>query len=111
MAVEAQLGFIGDEPQQEPALLLADAAVAHILARQAVAQPAAGRAEHLDVPRLQADLLVQLAEQRLLDLLAAIDAALRKLPAAAPDPAAEEHLPGPRVSTIPTLARKPSLSM
>src|SRR5271170_979947 len=45
--------------------------------------------------RFQADFLPEFAKQRRLDLFAAIDSALRKLPAAAPEAAAQEHFARP----------------
>ena len=65
-----------------------------VLARQPVAQPPVGRPQHLDVLRLETHFLLQLAEQRVLDLLAAVDAALGKLPAAPADASAEEQIAG-----------------
>src|SRR6266851_3918552 len=93
--IESQLRFVGDELEQKPALLLPDAAVADVLPRQAIAQPAAGGAQYLHVLAFQADFLLEFAKQRLLHPLAAVDAALGKLPTAPADAAAQEHFPGP----------------
>src|SRR6202167_4808755 len=90
--IEPQLRFVGEEFEQEPALLLPYAAVAYVLPRQAIAQPAARRGQHLDVAAFQADFLFEFAKQRFLDPFAAIDAALGKLPTTAADTAAQEYL-------------------
>src|SRR5271165_4783285 len=93
-AVKPQLGFLGGEPQEEPALLLTDAAVAYVLARQPITQPSAGRAQYLDVLACEADLLLQFAEERIFHPLSAVNASLWKLPAAAADSPPQEQLPG-----------------
>src|SRR6185312_5900330 len=84
------------QPQKEPALLLADAhrllVAAHVARRQPVAQPASGVPEELDISLNEPDLLVELAENGLLETLALAHAALRKLPAAAARAPAEEDL-------------------
>src|SRR4029077_19726976 len=79
----------------EPALLLPRAhrllVAPHVACRQAVAQPALGLTDELHLLLLDADLLLELAVQRLLEGLTAPQAPLRELPAAAGTPA-EEHL-------------------
>ena len=75
---------IGHQSQQEPALLLAEKMRCRVLAaqmaRQSVAQPAPGLGADFDGRLGKADLLVQLAEQRVLRGLAFEDAPLRELP-------------------------------
>jgi hypothetical protein len=92
-AIEAHPILVRDQPQQVPALLLADAdrpvVLADIAARQPVSQPAARRAEHADILVRQPDLLLELAEHRFPGALALQNPALRKLPAGAAGP------PGP----------------
>jgi len=93
--VEPERGFLADEPQQEPDLFLADAdrplVMAHEPVRQAIAQPARRRAEHLNVMRTETGLFLELAVHRLDRRLVAAHAALRELPAVAPDAARPEH--------------------
>src|SRR5258708_16454566 len=91
--VEAQFRFLAGELQQIPALLLADAAVAHILAGQTVAQPALRRSQHLDILALQTYFFLELAIQRVLHRLAAIDAALGELPTAPTDASTQKYFP------------------
>ena len=69
-------------------------------------------ADDLHVGGIEPDLLPELAKQRLLERLAAADAALGKLPAAAAGAPPQEQLDRHRrISTMPMLARKPSRSM
>src|SRR5581483_5498028 len=93
------LGVLGEEPQREPLLLLSDAdgiaAAPDIASRQSVTQPIASDAQDLHVRRLQAELLEELAIQRLLGALAGIDAALRELPRVLADALGPKHLPCP----------------
>src|SRR5690606_4357737 len=75
--------FIGTgQTQQEPLLLLAHANRLGMAAdqplRQTIPQPAPGTAEYLHIAGQQPDLLVELAIQRLLGVLIAAYAALRK---------------------------------
>ena len=94
--VEMHAVLGSDQPQQKPALLLADAgrmAVApDVLLGQPIAQPAARRCDQLDVLPFQADLLLELAIERFLGRFVSPHAALRKLPAAAARASAEEDL-------------------
>jgi hypothetical protein len=88
--------FVGQHAQQEPALFLADAeraaAAPHVLARQAVTQPAARAREQFDVGRSEPDLLVEFAKQRLFGMLVAPHAPLWELPAAPVTPTTQEQL-------------------
>src|SRR6185437_1352158 len=83
-------------PQQKPYLLLTDAgrmpAAPYIARRQAITQPAVGRAQHLDLSRAQAGFFLQLAVHRLVGCLVGVHAALRELPAVALHPPRPEHL-------------------
>src|SRR5207253_9931263 len=65
---------------------------ADVPARHLVAQPAAGAGNNPHMFGHQADLLVQLAEHRLLGCFAAVDAPLRELPGVGAYPLAPEHL-------------------
>src|SRR5579862_7778741 len=96
-APAVELGLIGPpeiephviirELQKKPALLLPDAQRLLVAAdearRQAVAQPPGGRADELDARAFDADLLGELAEDRLLGGLPLAHTALGKLPASA----------------------------
>jgi len=93
---EIESRFCALQPQQEPALLLADAhrmlVAADVARRQAVAQPTARMADELDLRLPEADLLIELAVQGLLGRLSGAHPALGKLPAAPAGAAAEEYL-------------------
>jgi hypothetical protein len=95
-AIEAHALLVGHQPEQEPALLLADthrlAVPPDIAPRQPVSQPAARRAEHADILPRQPDLLLELAEHRFPGALARQDPALRKLPAGAAGPPGPEDM-------------------
>ncbi len=82
--VQADHFLVRHQPEHEPDLFLADTQGTAIapdqMARQVVAQPAAGRTHDLHVFRTQPHLFRQLPEQRLLGGLIRFDAALRKLP-------------------------------
>ena len=65
---------------------------AHELRRQAIAQPAPRAGDDFHLVRAQADLLRELAVQRLFGPLAAADPALRELPAARGHAPADEDL-------------------
>jgi len=52
--IEAKFRFFPGQLQQEPALLLSNATVAHILARQTVAQPPLCGSQHVDIAAIQA---------------------------------------------------------
>ena len=73
-----------EQLQKKPFLLLADATrvtiLAHITLRQAIAQPATRLCQHLDLRRVQSDLLLELTKHRLLRGLRLGDATLWKLP-------------------------------
>src|SRR5919108_5422737 len=66
------------------------AVAADVALRQAVAQPAGALADELDAGSGEADLLVELAIERLLRLLAEAHSALGELPAASAGAATEE---------------------
>src|SRR5690606_12786629 len=96
--IEAQTARVAIELQQKPSLLLADAdrslLAPDVSLRQAVAQPAPGLADQLDVVRLEAHLLAQLAVPRGLRALVRPDASLRELPPSTAAPAGDQHASG-----------------
>src|SRR6056297_4095757 len=99
--VEAQPLLGGDETQQEPALLLADAdrvvalaPAADVALGQAIGDPVPGGTQDPDVVALEAEFLVQLPEHRLLRALAPVDAALGELPPLAPGAAGQQQTAG-----------------
>src|SRR5690349_3866491 len=65
----------------------------HVARGEPIVQPGGRLAEEHDIVAREADLLVQLAKERVLGLLAVAHAALGKLPAAAAGAPAEKHLP------------------
>src|SRR6185369_9661702 len=85
--VEAQLGLLADEAQQEPHLLLADAGRAlvapHETPRQPIAKPARCGTDDLDVLGSESGFFTKFAIHRLERRLVAVHAALRELPAIA----------------------------
>ena len=95
-APEVENGVLTRQAQEEPALLLPDAhrllVTPYVALGQPVAQPAIGLPEERHVRLGDADLLFELAIQRLLERLAPADTALRELPASAAGPATEKHL-------------------
>src|SRR5690625_487373 len=82
--VDPNLVILRQHAQQKPLLLLADAdrtpAAPDQPLGEAIAQPAPGAGEHLDVIGSQPHLFVELAIQGFFGLLAVLDAALGKLP-------------------------------
>jgi hypothetical protein len=83
--------------QQIPQLLLTDAGwsvAPQVTARDQVAQPALRGTEQLHVLTGEADLLMQLAEQRLLRRFVVLDAALWKLPGVLADAPPPKNVPG-----------------
>ena len=95
-AREVEGGVRPSQPQQEPALLLADAhrllIAPDVARREAVAQPAVRLPEQRHVRLGDADLLFELAVQCLFERLSAAHTALGKLPAAPTGAATEKHL-------------------
>src|SRR5438067_420144 len=91
---QGNVAIATDEAQQVPDLLLAAIAAAPFaldpVRGHFVAQPLAGAAENLDVPRQQADFFFKLPKHRQLGRLTGMDAALRKLPRVFADPLAPE---------------------
>src|SRR5690606_28355834 len=94
--VKAYAAAVGQQAQQEPALLLPDAhglgALPDQVGRQAVAQPLAGPGHNLDVARPQADFLAQLAEGGRLRRFVPLYATLGKLPGILTDAFRPQHL-------------------
>jgi hypothetical protein len=93
---QVQVPVLPDQLQQEPDLLLALVVAARVAPdvafRNFVAQPVARARDDPHMFRHQPDFLVQFPEHGLLGRLAAVDAALRELPAVCPDAFAPEHL-------------------
>ena len=84
-AIESHPVFARPEPQQEPALLLANAqrpgVPANKFVGKTITQPVPGYAEHLDVLGLETDFFTQLPVHGLLRVFTLEDATLWKLPA------------------------------
>ena len=93
--VQAQPAFGREQPQEKPALLLADAEgaplAAHVLLGQPVPEPVGRAAEDRDVLGTEADLLAELAVHGLFGRLVQANAALGKLPGVLAHAAANEH--------------------
>src|SRR3990167_4799625 len=93
--IEADVGFVAQQAQEKPFLLLADARIlagaTHITAWQTVAQPALSLREDLHMRGLQPDLFVQLAIERIARGFTAVDTALGKLPSVVADAFGPEH--------------------
>ena len=94
--IETQSIFVGQQPEDEPALLLADAKGFAIAANefvgQTIAQPVAGYAQYFDVIVLEAYFFMQLAKHGVDGLFAFEHAALRKLPAFGADTTTQQQL-------------------
>jgi hypothetical protein len=93
---QVQIPVVTDQLQQEPDLFLAFLMSARIAADEPVghliAQPVSGTGQHLNVLRVQSNLLMQLAEHGLLGIFAPVNATLRKLPRVGTDTLAPKYL-------------------
>ena len=93
---QVQVPVLSHQLQQEPDLLLAlvmpPRVAPDVALRHFVAQPVARAGDDAYMIRLQPDFLVEFPEHGLLGAFAAVDAALRELPAVRPDALAPEHL-------------------
>jgi hypothetical protein len=93
---QVEVPVLADQLQQEPDLLLtlvvASRVAADVALGNLVAQPVPGARDDAHMIRHQPDLFVQFPEHRLFGTFAAVDAALRELPAVRPDAFAPEHL-------------------
>jgi len=94
--IESNGGFRGLEAQQKPHLFLADApgrrALPLVAGGQAVAQPALGAPDQLDVVHSQPHFLVQFPVKGLFRGLSDVYSALWKLPAAVTGAAGPQHV-------------------
>jgi hypothetical protein len=93
---QVQVPVVAHQLQQEPDLLLPLVVAARVASdvalRHLVAQPVPRARHDANVLRHQPDFLVEFPEHGLLGAFAAVDAALRELPAVRPDALAPEHL-------------------
>ncbi len=92
---QLKVGFVADEPQHVPDLLLADAdrgAVSPDVATgQPIAEPSPGATRHLHMFRAKSDFLVKLPEKCIPRTLVRLDAPLGELPGILPNPLGPEY--------------------
>src|SRR5690606_25885461 len=94
-SIEADMVLLAHQAQQKPLLLLTDTGgcfvAPDVAPWQLIFQPPLSLAQDLDMPRFQANLLVQFAKQRIARRFALVDAPLGKLPGVVAHPLGPEY--------------------